>query len=103
MARTSIPDACVRFTKTINEALKDCPTSIAGERWNHIREASYDSAMGSFRKKERQSHDSFEAEIAELEPAIVAKRAALLSYKREPSEKTLAAHRKARNNAQRIA
>ena len=38
--------------------------------------------------------------MAELEPAIEAKRTALLNYKREPSEKTLAAHRKARNNAQ---
>ena len=103
IARTSNPDACVLFTNSINEALKDCPKCCVEERWNHIREATYDSAMGSFGKEERQSHDWFEAGIAELEPAIEAKRTALLNYKREPSEKTLAAHRKARNIVQRIA
>ena len=56
-------------------------------------EATYDSAIGRFSKKERQSHDTFEAGFVELEPAVVAKRTALLSYKREPSE----------NDAQRIA
>ena len=98
ISRTSIPDACVLFTITINEALKDCPTCSVEERWNHICEATYDSAMGSFGKKERQSHDWFEAGIAELQPAIETKRTALLNYKRGSSEKMLAAHAKARNN-----
>ena len=58
--------------------------------------------MDTFGKREKQNPDWFEAEIAELEPAITAKRGALLSYKKEPSEKTLAAPRKARSDVQRI-
>ncbi|KAK4305936.1 hypothetical protein Pmani_022210 [Petrolisthes manimaculis] len=41
--------------------------------------------------------------IAELEPALSAKRTALLDYKREPSKKTLAAFRNAWKDTQRIA
>ena len=55
------------------------------------------------REREGQNPDWFEAGIAELGPAIAAKRAALLDYKKEPSDKTLAALRKAGNDAQRIA
>ncbi|XP_076068334.1 uncharacterized protein LOC143040786 [Oratosquilla oratoria] len=58
--------------------------------------------MDTFGKRERQNPDWFEAGITKLEPAIAAKRKALLNYKREPSEKTLAALRKIRNDAQRI-
>ncbi|KAI8512327.1 hypothetical protein Bbelb_089660 [Branchiostoma belcheri] len=59
--------------------------------------------MGTFGKRERHNPDWFEAGIAKLEPVITAKRKALLDHKRKPSEKTLAALRKARNDAQRIA
>ncbi|XP_076036093.1 uncharacterized protein LOC143022042 [Oratosquilla oratoria] len=59
--------------------------------------------MDTFGKRERQNPDWFKAEITKLEPAIAAKRKALLNYKREPSEKTLAALRKFRNDAQRLA
>lgn len=102
-ARTAIPDLCDRFTNSVEDALKGCPAGNAEERWNHIRDAIYNSAMNTFGKRERQNPDWFEAGIAELEPAIEAKRTALVAYKREPSEKTLAALRKARHDAQRTA
>ena len=53
--------------------------------------------------RKRQNPDWFEEGIAELESAITAKIAALVKYKRDPSEKSLAALRKARNDAQQIA
>ncbi len=59
--------------------------------------------MTTFSKRVKKNPDWFEAGIIELEPAITAKRTALLDYKRKPSEKALAALRKARNDAQRIA
>ena len=59
--------------------------------------------MSTFGKRKRQNTDWFEVGIAELEPVIAAKQAALLDYKRKLSDKTFAALRKARNNAQRIA
>ncbi|XP_076056371.1 uncharacterized protein LOC143034323 [Oratosquilla oratoria] len=102
-ARTKMPDLCKRFADSTEEALRDCPTNSAEERWNHIRGAIYNSAMDTFGKRERQNPDWFEAGITKLEPAIADKRKALLNYKREPSEKTLAALRKARNDAQRLA
>ena len=55
--------------------------------------------MDNFGTSERWDLDWFEAGIADLEPAIEAKRMALINYKRKPSEKTLAALRKARNDA----
>ena len=52
---------------------------------------------------ERKSEDWFEAGIKEMEPAITAKRTALLKHKKQPSKETLAAYRAARNNVKRIA
>ena len=57
----------------------------------------------TFDKRKRQNHDWFEEGIAELEPVITAKRAVLVEYKRDPSEKSLAALRKARNDTEWIA
>ena len=104
-ARTSNPDLCECFVNTIEDALKDCPTNSAEERWNFTRDTIYKCAMDTFGKKEKNNPDWFQAGIATLEPAITAKRVALLNYKRErePSARTLAAFRKARNDTQRIA
>ena len=96
-------DLCKCFADCIEEALRDCPTSSAEERWHHIRVAIYNSAMDAFGKRERKNTDWFEAGIAELEPAIAAKWTALLDYQREPSDKTPGELRKARNDAQWIA
>ncbi|XP_037804032.1 uncharacterized protein LOC119598476 [Penaeus monodon] len=102
-SKTAIPDLCERFANSIEDALKNCPGGNTEERWSHIRDFIYNSAMDTFGKRERQNPDWFEAGIAELEPAIEAKRAALINHKREPSVKSIAALRKARNDAQRIA
>lgn len=59
--------------------------------------------MATFGKRERGNPDYFEAGFAELEATPAAKQAPFLDYKREPSEKTLAALRKARNDARGIA
>ena len=98
-----MPDLCEHFTDSIKAALNDCHTGIAEERWNHIHIAIYNSAMDAFSKRERQNPDSFEEVIAELEPVITVKTAVLVEFKRGPSEKSLTALRKARNNAQQIA
>ncbi|XP_037804507.1 uncharacterized protein LOC119598887 [Penaeus monodon] len=101
-SKTAIPDLSERFTNSIEDALKNCPGGNTEERWSHIRDFIYNSAMDTFGKRERQNPDWFEAGIAELEPAIEAKRAALINHKREPTVKSLAALRKARNDSQRI-
>ncbi|XP_044178591.1 uncharacterized protein LOC122960452 [Acropora millepora] len=100
---TSVPEVRERFADAIQEALSDCPTGCAVERWNHILDATYKSAADTFGKRECKNPDWLEAGIEELEPAISSKRAALLNYKQDPSEKTLAALRRARSESERIA
>ena len=39
-ALTSEPELRERFADAIQEALSDCPTSCADERWTHIRDAT---------------------------------------------------------------
>ena len=103
IAKTANPDLRESFVYSIEEALKDCPTRNPEERWNHIRDSIFSSAMDAFGKKERQNPDWFEANITDLEPVIAAKRTALLDFKRQPSQKTLTVLRKARSIAQRTA
>ena len=102
-AMTSVPELRERFADAIQEALSDCPTSCAEIIWNHIRDATYNSAVDSFGKRERKNPDWFVAEIEVLEPALSSKRTALLNYKKDPCEGTLTMLRRARSEAQRIA
>ena len=78
-AITSVPELRERFADSIQEALSNCPFSSTEERWNHIRNTTYKSAVDAFGKKERKNPDWFEAGIVELEPVIATKRTALLS------------------------
>ncbi|XP_063585836.1 uncharacterized protein LOC134763209 [Penaeus indicus] len=103
IARTNKPELQEHFAIAIDEALEGCPTDSATERWNHIREAVFQTALDTFGRRERKSTDWFEAGVAKLEPAIAAKRAALLAHKKDPSTKTLVALRAARSDTQKIA
>ncbi|XP_076444017.1 uncharacterized protein LOC143282301 [Babylonia areolata] len=47
-ARTAIPDLCDCFANSIEDALKDCPAGCAEKRWNHIRDAIYNTATETF-------------------------------------------------------
>ncbi|XP_030839694.1 uncharacterized protein LOC100887870 [Strongylocentrotus purpuratus] len=102
-AKISNPDLHDLFADSIEQALQDCPSTSAEERWNHIRDAIHHSAMEIYGKREKQNPDWFVAGIAELEPVIEAKRAALANYKSDPSVKTLTALRTARRDVQRVA
>ncbi|KAL0195112.1 hypothetical protein M9458_008684, partial [Cirrhinus mrigala] len=102
-ARTSVPELRERFARAIDEALEDCPVDSVKMRWEYIRDTVYKVASDTFGKKVKKSEDWFEAGIEVLEPAITAKRATLLEHKRQPSARTMAAFREARNNTKRIA
>lgn len=54
---TSVPELRERFADAIQEALSDCPTGCVVERWNHIRDAKYNSAADTFGKRERENPD----------------------------------------------
>lgn len=54
----------------IEEAMNDCPTWTAEERWNHIGDTIYNSTINIFGKRERRNPDWFEKGIAKLEPTI---------------------------------
>lgn len=59
--------------------------------------------MDTFGRREEKNPDWFEARITDLDSTISVKRTKLLEYKKDPSEKTLAALRGARSDAQKIA
>ena len=50
---TSMPALCEHFANSIEAALNDCHTGKAEERWSHICDAIYNSAMDTFGKRER--------------------------------------------------
>lgn len=71
-----------RFVKAIDEALENCPNDSATVRWNHIRDAVYQSASHTLgkRERERKNEDWFAAGTVEMEPAIAAKRPPLFEH-----------------------
>ena len=73
-------DLCKHFANSIETALNDCHTGKAEERWNHIHDTIYNTAMETFGRGVRQNADWFEEGIADLEPVITAKRAVLVEY-----------------------
>ena len=91
-----MPDVCEDFTDSIKTALNDHHTGNAEERCNHICVTIYNSTMDTFGKRERQNLDWFEEGLTELDLVTTAKRAALVEHKRDPSEKSLTALRKAK-------
>lgn len=102
-AKTVIPHLCEHFNTSIEEALQDYPAGSVEERWNHIRNAIYNSALTAFGKKEKQTPDWFQHNMAKLEPLIEAKRIALTLYKNMPSRHNLCQLRKARKDTQQAA
>lgn len=61
----------------------------------------YNSTMDTFDKCEHRNPKWFEEDTAELKRATMAKRAGFI-YKRDPTDHSLAALRKARSDAQQI-
>jgi len=61
------------------------PGDSATEKWQSMRDNMHRTAPATTLK----SHDWFEAKSTELTPVIESKRAALIEYKRSPSEKNL--------------
>ena len=102
-AHTSLSLLQERFAEAIDQALLAYPSNNAEERWSFLRDTIYNTAIDTFGKRARKNPDWFSSGIADMEPAIEAKRTALLQYKKSPSGKTLQALRLARSNCQRIA
>ncbi|GFN96333.1 hypothetical protein PoB_002283900 [Plakobranchus ocellatus] len=54
-AMTSLPELQGRFASTIQEDLRNCLTTSAENRWNHIRDATFKSAVNTFGKREEKN------------------------------------------------
>ena len=104
-ARVSLPALRERFSKEIDEALKECPddSDCLTSKWNHIRDTVYATSAEIFGKKERKNEDWFDAGIDKMEPVIEEKRALLLELHRNPTKKTRAAYNAARNKSKQTA
>ena len=104
IATTVIPELCAQFAESAETALEGQPAAeTTEERWCLLRDTIHSTAQSIFGKKERQNPDWYNESLPVMEPAINAKRDALMNYKREPSNNNLAALRSARNEAQRTA
>ena len=97
-----LSDLFKRFAKTVDEKLHSCPTNSIKERWDNIRDAIYSFTVDAFGEKGRQNPELFEAGINNLEQTIAANRKVLIDYKRDQPGNSLAALRKARNDAPQI-
>ena len=73
------------------------------EKWNYLRDTIYGQALAAYGKKVRRSPDWFEANAAEMETVIEAKRIAFLKHKENPSTRNLDVLREARSKAQQMA
>ena len=95
---------CNEYRSALDRQLQDCPTACdATTKWNFIRNATHKAALDTFGRKKRDREDWFEANLTTLEPAFAKKREALLEHKARPSARSLAALKKARSDAQRLA
>ena len=100
---TVIPEVCTQFAESVKTALEGQPAAVTmEERWHLLRDTIHSAALSIF-SKERQNPDWYDESLPVMEPAINAKRDALMNYKREPSNNNLAALRSAKNEAQRTA
>ena len=79
------------------------PGDPATEKWEALCDTVYRTALATFGKRSSTSHDWFEAKSSVMTSVIEAKRAALVEYKRTPSERNLQILRIARSKAQQTA
>ena len=106
ISKTAYPEKNQEFNEQLEETLNTAHRNAernAEDSWNSLRNAIYSTAVLTYGKKERKNTDWFEASITEMEPVIDAKRSALISYKRDPSQRNLQALRAARSKAQQTA
>ena len=103
ISKTAYSQKNDEFIVRLEETLTDRQEENAEDRWNSIRNTIYSAAVQTYGKKERKNADWFEANIAEMEPVINAKRSAMIEYKREPSQRNLLALKAARSKAQQTA
>ena len=106
ISKTAYPEKNQEFNEQLEETLNTAHRNAernAQDSWNSLRNAIYSTAVLTYGKKERKNTDWFEASITEMESVIDAKRSALISYKRDPSQRNLQALRAARSKAQQTA
>ena len=70
----------------LEETLPGLADANAPERWEHFKNAVYNTTFSTFGKKTKKMADWFETHSKELMPAIKDKRRALAAYNACPSE-----------------
>ena len=91
------------FAQALEEILPGSEDANVPERWEHFKNAVYNTTLSTFVKKTKKMADWFEAHSEELMPAIEEKRRALAAYKACPSEYNLQALRVACSQVQQAA
>ena len=91
------------FAQTLEETLPGPVDANAPERWEHFKNAVYNTVLSTFGKKTKKTADWFEAHLEELMPAIEDKRRSLAAYKACLSEYNLQPLRAAHSQVQQAA
>ena len=68
--QTSDPKIQEAFNTKLSRALEANIPDALEDKWHHIRDAIYNSAVDTLGKKERRHQDWFEANIHQMEPLI---------------------------------
>ena len=87
----------------MKDSLPGPPPANAQDRWEHFRDAVFNTTMSTFGKTTSKSTDRFQAHSEEMTPVIEAKRNALTAYKANPSDQNLQILRAARSKVQQRA
>ncbi|XP_074873341.1 uncharacterized protein LOC142024904 isoform X1 [Carettochelys insculpta] len=102
--KTANSEKAEKFRETLQENLCSGPGGAdVTSKWQHLRDTVYNTALSVFGRRARNTNDWFEANSDEMIPAIEKQRAALLEYKRSPSQSTQQALRAARRTVQQTA
>ncbi|XP_068726194.1 uncharacterized protein [Montipora capricornis] len=88
-SKTAYSDKIQEFAARLEESLMYHHEQSVDDRSSSLRNTIYGGALLTFGKRERKTTDWFDAYITEMEPAIIAKRNALVEYERDPSQKDL--------------
>ena len=98
VAAAAIPEKVLAFRELLQTKLENCHALETEDHWKHFKDVTHDAAMQAFGKKDPKSVDWFDANIELLQPLIIAKRAALQNYQRNPTPQSLETLHEARRH-----
>ncbi|KAI8519655.1 hypothetical protein Bbelb_029120 [Branchiostoma belcheri] len=102
-ARIADNDNANKFISLANDIAPAPEGESAEARWRQLGPAIHKCAIAAFGRKEKRNADWYEANLMVMEPAIHAKREALVQWKRDPTQQHMLSLRRAKARCQKLA